>query len=157
MVQATPLTESLLLPANSCLQHYLVDGSIDLYARDFTSADTVMHALCFNSASLNTSTQAPCPRQQCTLALLCTDAIIVQLESLDTPSQVLQTLFAVHNMPLPVQPWWTLLCLLHLCFAQRALYAYINMTCRRHCAWPRVQAGSTGAVSSCFLQQAQQL
>ena len=96
-MQAISHPESQPLPASlgSDLRHCFVDGVIDLYARDLSSAETSMQALCFNNFAFYTSSPAPTSRQQCTLALLCTDAILVQLETLGAPSSVLSNLFEV--------------------------------------------------------------
>ena len=97
LMQAVSHPESQPLPASlgSDLQHCFVDGAIDLYTRDFSLADTSMQALCFTNIDFYTSKPALTSRQQCTLALLCTDAILVQLESLGTPSAMLCNLFEV--------------------------------------------------------------
>lgn len=78
---------------SSSLQHCNIHDNIDLYTGAVFPSDTPMNVLSFNTSGHSTLSQTPTAKQQCTLALLCTDAIIVQLDDLNQPCPMLSTLF----------------------------------------------------------------
>lgn len=101
-VQATDSPVTSLLPAGNPLQHCRIGGNIDLYNGSLSPADASMHVLCFSTICRSNVNQPPSTRQKCILALLCTDAIIVQLEDLSSPCLLLQTLFVVSRVLQPL-------------------------------------------------------